>query len=803
MVSLTNYIKEAILNWNTQMANELEYPQDPEIGDSITLDDGSKQTYDGEKYTKSPKYIITSISKLPLLGVRNKDVFVVSSFYEGGNCGGGLYSYDPNRSWNDHDGFTVIALGSLSLWNGSEETVMEFLDWTGNGNGCFVLTSTKTLLASNFIEDPTSAGSVYKGLKRLNKQVIKGSVIYIDIAIVAPSSQIKIVKDNVTVMGSSIFRNDFATEYPFWVGDTYTSVNGVSFVGLTIEGNSEQPFEWGKQGVYIKRATNTAFINCRFKKIGDAAIRLASSVPDGTAEGALESRTDGVQIIGCLFEDCTQITTNNTGAHSIVFSGCIFRRVYSTKFTQRNLVRCRTSKIIGCIFDDVRRIVEVQGGGNVEIISCHGTAEQLLTAYSNSSSFVSGEHIPYGNIKFTDCNFTLSCPSDTAIYLETTDGPNNNKVDNYGFITLYGCVLTSTNSQAKLLRMFRNISVDKSMHPSVLVEKCKLKNFVGTSLLDVDNNVLDDWYVGLIDNDWDEVQTVIAANLRETGKWTIDIRKNRGNVQRYVHSLTQTNMGENFIFEDNKLKCTSNDGNGFSFLNLQSQAYGFIARNISNQDNVIDLTDNWRPVTLNLAQPKFSNCTLSMGNNKIILPKVGTTRELTLTRPLYVSSQEGIGWEDALMCYPSFVLGSEGRKIRAEGGSGLGFGALELEFMWLSQESRSRLLQRYFSGDKGSTWRVLNIYSDGVVKSYGRSKNSSSNDFNTYFPFASDKVLDEPYAPAITPEEDCRTYLLQDVAGGFTARFVNSEGAEISPWFRYNVEYKVDINELANYIGGQ
>ncbi|MBF4395822.1 right-handed parallel beta-helix repeat-containing protein, partial [Vibrio anguillarum] len=103
-------------------------------------------------------------------------------------------------------------------------------------------------------------------------------------------------------------------------------------------------------------------------------------------EGALESRTDGVQLIGCVFEDCTQVTTNNTGAQSVIFSGCVLRRIGSVKFTQRNLVKGKPSLLIGCLFDDVSKIIEVQGGGNVEIVNCSGTAEMLIAAYPNAST---------------------------------------------------------------------------------------------------------------------------------------------------------------------------------------------------------------------------------------------------------------------------------------------------------------------------------------------------------------------------------------------------------------------------------
>ncbi|WP_260601358.1 right-handed parallel beta-helix repeat-containing protein [Vibrio cholerae] len=741
---------------------------------------------------------VSHLKALPTYELTDGKQFSVAGFYAESYAGGGLFVFDSERDFSEHNGAEVIALDALKAWDGEEQTVNTFLSWSGVGQGCFVQIGTQTLYASQFVTDPNDPVSVYRGLDRLNKQVTHGSIIYLDRPMVAPSSALIIDKNQVKVIGGALTRTSGATEYPFWVGRADTQVDGVTFIGLSLTGEREDSNpQWGKQGVYIRRATNTAFIGCQFKKVGDAAIRLAASLSSHTVEGALESRTDGVQLIGCVFEDCTQVTTNNTGAQSVIFSGCVLRRIGSVKFTQRNLVKGKPSLLIGCLFDDVSKIVEVQGGGNVEIVNCSGTAEMLIAAYPNASTFVTGQPIPYGNIQIRGGSFVLSCPSGNACYLETLDSPSGERVVNYGSVAILGAKLTSLNPQARLLRAHANPSVTASMHPNIRVDGCQLSNFLGDGLVSVSHSVVDEWSLEIANNQWDEVNRVLVAELSSGGAWSIDLSNNRGKVRLGTHSIARAALGRLLKVHRNRLECSSNEGNSFAFFDM-----AFFAFALELTENELDVSQYWRPVCASFAQPSTSGCTLKMGGNKLYLPALGA--EGTLPRPVYVSAGTGIGWQGVLQCYPSYVFG-EGRKLRAETASGLSFSVIEFEYLWVGKESSRRLLKRVFAeniaGVSGA-WRVVEVYSDGVVRSHGRHQNQTSNDFNLYFPFSGSTLLAEPFAPQIIPEEPCLPYFVQPISNGLVVRFMNLAGQGVSPWFRYSVEYKVSLNELANWTGG-
>lgn len=63
---------------------------------------------------------------------------IVTSFYEAGNGGGGVFNFDPTTPKANHNGYSVIAPEALSAWDGTPSGVPSFLQWTGSGAGAFV-----------------------------------------------------------------------------------------------------------------------------------------------------------------------------------------------------------------------------------------------------------------------------------------------------------------------------------------------------------------------------------------------------------------------------------------------------------------------------------------------------------------------------------------------------------------------------------------------------------------------------------------------------------------------------------------
>ncbi|WP_277207071.1 right-handed parallel beta-helix repeat-containing protein [Vibrio misgurnus] len=739
---------------------------------------------------------VTHLKALPTEGLDAGMQCSVARFYAHQAGGGATYVYDAQRAHADHDGAQVIALPALSAWDGLPTSVASFLSWSGSGQGAYVLIGHQALYASQFVADPSDALSVSEGLHRLNQHVTDGTLIYLDIPMVAPSSALVISNNNVKVMGGTFTRNPQSTEYPIWIGKPDTLVNGVVLIGLTIIGEKGSDPLWGKQGVYVRRATNTTLIGCQFKKIGDAAIRLAANVSSPSVEGALESRTDGVQLIGCVFEDCQQITTNNTGAHSLLFSGCVFRRLYSVKLTQRNLVKGKITLFIGCLFDEVQRVLEIQGGGNVEMIHCTGSAQMLVSGYANENTLIEGSVIPYGNITLTQCRFVLACPDGNACYFQAFDSANHQPALNYGAITFNQCHLTSLNPAARFIRMFASTAVIASSHPDLFVDGCQFRGFLGDALVSVVNLVVYPWSVKILNCQWDEVNQVLLGEFRGSGDWSVEICGNQGKVRLSVHVIARNTYGQVLRVNRNHFLCSTNDGVGYAFVDMN-----FFALSMECLDNRFDMSQCWRSVGSSLAQPKVEGCNLTLGGNQWYLPSASAVG--TLPRPFYISSATGIGWVGVLKCYDNVIFG-EGRKARAEAASGLSLGALELNYRWVGKEAERRLLKSSYAENISSlagSWRLTEIYSDGYVCIKGRSQNSAANSFNLYFPHSTAQTS-QPMTPMFTPEEPCFPYIVTRLNNGLVVRFSNAAGLDISPWFLYRVEYQITLNEVANVLGG-
>lgn len=93
-------------------------------------------------------------------------------FYEGSKVGDGKFIYDPNRSWAEHNGGTVIAFGALNSWDGTKEHLADYLNWVGVGAGCFVKIF-EYLLCTDFgmVEDGAfDNGIAYQKLREAHRE---------------------------------------------------------------------------------------------------------------------------------------------------------------------------------------------------------------------------------------------------------------------------------------------------------------------------------------------------------------------------------------------------------------------------------------------------------------------------------------------------------------------------------------------------------------------------------------------------------------------------------------------------------
>ncbi|MBF4327475.1 right-handed parallel beta-helix repeat-containing protein, partial [Vibrio anguillarum] len=147
----------------------------------------------------------------------------------------------------------------------------------------------------------------------------------------------------------------------------------------------------------------------------------------------------------------------------------------------------------------------------------------------------------------------------------------------------------------------------------------------------VSHSVVDEWSIEIANNQWDEVNPVLVAELRSGGDWSIDLSNNRGKVRLGTHSISRAVLGRLLKVHRNRLECSSNEGNSFAFFDM-----AFFAFALELTENELDVSQYWRPVCASFAQPSTSGCTLKMGGNKLYLPVLGA--EGTLPRPVYVSA---------------------------------------------------------------------------------------------------------------------------------------------------------------------
>jgi hypothetical protein len=84
---------------------------------------------------------VSHLKALPTMGMVNGRQYQVTGFYSGSVVGGGLFVWDATRNKADHNGGTVIAPEALTEWSGTYTGLSTYLNWSGLGAGCYVISS--------------------------------------------------------------------------------------------------------------------------------------------------------------------------------------------------------------------------------------------------------------------------------------------------------------------------------------------------------------------------------------------------------------------------------------------------------------------------------------------------------------------------------------------------------------------------------------------------------------------------------------------------------------------------------------
>lgn len=240
-------------------------------------------------------------------------------------------------------------------------------------------------------------------------------------------------KNNVIFKNGSIVRKDnTGTEYLIWIADS----DGCSVRNMHFDGGVNVIPKWGQQCVYVRQSTNIRITENYFKNIGDAPIRYARSISSSDSDRVT---TNGLIISDNVFSNCTQVTSNNTGALNVVISNNIFKKT-AIKITQRTPLEGDANTLItGNVWGEMgyadgsgQNCISIQGGNNVVIESNSFVQESpatVLEFYGNSSSFApDGSGIPYKDIFFKNNNIQLLAASRAITGFNGTDG-NGNAID--------------------------------------------------------------------------------------------------------------------------------------------------------------------------------------------------------------------------------------------------------------------------------------------------------------------------------------------------------------------------------------
>ena len=296
------------------------------------------------------------------------------------------------------------------------------------------------IFMSTYVKDPMNRDQVNSAVSIINALMKDGRTIVFDGIYVWPDVSFKTGKHTVTFRGGGFKRlNNRGTEYPIWLEG-----EGCGFYEGFLDGGTQVIPVFGQQGVYVREGINTRITNNIFKNIGDAPVRYARSAGSGVG---LTTSTLGLVIANNIFANCTQVTSNNTGAIGVNIVGNLFRKA-AVKVTQRvhpdqNPIKAATL-IQGNLFMEMgfldgtgQACISGQGFENLSIKSnvFHQTSEAtVFECYFNASTFdPQGRKIPNLNLEFVDN--TCVCYTDySPIRLWAEGDANGEAVDVTGSI---------------------------------------------------------------------------------------------------------------------------------------------------------------------------------------------------------------------------------------------------------------------------------------------------------------------------------------------------------------------------------
>lgn len=158
---------------------------------------------------------VASIKQLrPIDGLQQ----YAESYVSGTGFGGGGFIYDSTMSWSEHNGGTVIALGAVEAWNGTQGDLPTILNFSGVGSGCYVRQNAGD--NKNVTHYGASDGATLALVFEHVQTDSLGMCIYIPDDFSEIESDLRVMVSNVKVKGvqSRKSRLTFKSGYGFYLG---------------------------------------------------------------------------------------------------------------------------------------------------------------------------------------------------------------------------------------------------------------------------------------------------------------------------------------------------------------------------------------------------------------------------------------------------------------------------------------------------------------------------------------------------------------------------------------------------------
>jgi hypothetical protein len=657
---------------------------------------------------------------------------------------------------------------------------------------------------SHYVSNRDDEVSVAVGWSAMLAQLKDGDTIVFDGMFKVPVQANQLVLENfknVTLTGGGFYR---------WVGCSehmirFHACEGLVISGMTFLGTDGGFFVWGNQGIYTRDCVNTVIENCKFKDIGDAAIRTCR-----VTEVYYPPTTVGIIIKNNFFTNCTQVTTSGTGALKYIFTGNVTENMYSLKIARRNTDDTGWHLVYGNHFKGCEMGVELQGANKVKFYGNTVIGKSLVRMYRNDETFgptwVANKDISIHDNDFistgnSDCiyinnqNSDISTPTDVAGYIEIT---NNRMTQN--FSGNRGSIFLSSYSGAKLTDRLtiRGNKFLGTEHINLLASQSNNPLSMAGMDLDISENEgnFKGWFVSA--NIYLDPAVTNGSFICEGNRVSCN-----GIIDFYVATVIETSpVLKEYIVANNTFKTTGT----YQHLKLGFNDRLPMAQHTEIVGNTFKVDSNSGGDMIRFSAPPASRVdefSYDISDNKFILTGTFTTgpnQPRAMIAPL--QSFFTMAAPKNLIAQNNTWVGPNARIPRSDN-SLIPF-SLRTIIRRSKQglEARGELVHSSTSTNvSGVTGTIRNtkVYADRTIVMDGIWENAAGNSFNLIFGVP---LEDTNYTLTFTPvyTEALAHRIVSKSTTFAVVRCTTLAGTDVSPVYSFTVTGKLSESQMSNYI---